>query len=99
MSINPALRYQVYYTTQDKTPIIIPRSSLVSDYGDVVFIGKNKLEYGEVFNANVLHILENFACPEDPTNPGNPLLSVTFGPLLSNPSQGQIWHNKTINAP
>lgn len=96
---NPSLRYQVYYTTEDKTPIIVPRSTVVSNSGDVVFIGKNKLEYGEVFNTNVLHLLEHFACPEDTNKPGFPLLSRVAAPLLSKPTIGQIWYNKTRDIP
>lgn len=99
MSINPALRYQIFYTTEDKAPIIVPRSSVVTDSGDIVLIGKNRLEYGEVFNANTLHLLEKFACPENPNNPGTPDLSSTLAPMLANPTQGQIWYNKTQSKP
>lgn len=99
MSSNPSLRYQVYYTTEDKTPIIVPRSSVVTTSGDIVYIGKNRLEYGEVFNENVLHLLENFAAPEDPSKPGFPQLSAVIAPLLSKPTVGQVWFNKTKQSP
>lgn len=99
MSINPNLRYQVYYTTEDKTPINIPRSSVVNSSGDIVFIGKNRVEYGEVFNENILHLLENYAAPEDPLKPGFPELSSVIMPLLSNPTIGQVWFNKTKKTP
>lgn len=99
MSSNPSLRYQVYYTTEDKTPIIVPRSSVVATSGDIVYIGKNRLEYGEVFNENVLHLLEHYAAPEDPNKAGFPLLSGVIAPLLSKPTVGQIWYNKTKGSP
>lgn len=99
MSSNPSLRYQVYYTKEDKTPIIIPRSSVVTTSGDIVYIGKNRLEYGEVFNENVLHLLEHYAAPEDPNKAGFPWLSSVIAPLLSKPTIGQIWYNKTKGSP
>ncbi len=99
MSSNPSLRYQVYYTKEDKTPIIVPRSSVVATSGDIVYIGKNRLEYGEVFNENVLHLLEHYAAPEDPNKAGFPLLSGVIAPLLSKPTVGQIWYNKTKGSP
>lgn len=99
MSSNPSLRYQVYYTKEDKTPIIVPRSSVVTTSGDIVYIGKNRLEYGEVFNENVLHLLEHYAAPEDPNKAGFPLLSGVIAPLLSKPTAGQIWYNKTKGSP
>lgn len=99
MSNNPSLRYQVYYTKEDKSPIIVPRSSVVTQSGDVVYIGKNRLEYGEVFNENILHLLEHYAAPEDPNKADFPLLSAVIAPLLSRPTIGQIWFNKTKNVP
>jgi hypothetical protein len=96
---NPSLRYQVYYTTEDKTPINIPRSSVVSTAGDIVFIGKNRIEYGEVFNENLLHLLEHFAAEENPNKPGTPNLDQVMAPLLSKPTLGQIWYNKTTELP
>lgn len=99
MSSNPSLRYQVYYTKEDKTPIIVPRSSVVTTSGDIVYIGKNRLEYGEVFNENVLHLLEHYAAPEDPNKAGFPLLSGVIASLLSKPTVGQIWYNKTKGSP
>ncbi len=99
MSSNPSLRYQVHYTTEDKSPIIVPRSSVVTTSGDIVYIGKNRLEYGEVFNENILHLLEHYAAPEDPNKPGFPLLSGVIAPLLSRPTIGQVWFNKTKESP
>ncbi|QDJ96413.1 hypothetical protein Xoosp13_227 [Xanthomonas phage Xoo-sp13] len=96
---NPSFRYQVYYTDEDKTPIVVPRSSVVTTAGDIVFIGKNRLEYGEVFNTNIVHLLEHFAAREDADKPNTPDLSQVYVPQLSKPTVGQIWYNKTTNTP
>lgn len=93
--INSSMRYYVAYTSLDKSPISISRSSLISDIGDITLIGKNRAEYGETFNNNTLHLLENFATPEDPNNKNFPLLNSTLSPLLRKPTLGQIWFNKT----
>lgn len=72
---------------------------------DVTFLGKRRREYGEVFNENMLHLLENFACPA--SNPAAPLdeqtpdTSLTIqrsqSSLLENPTHGQFWYNTSVN--
>jgi len=94
---NYTARYQIFYTDKDKTPISVPRSLIVTDAGDIVFIGKNRKEYGEVFNTNVLHLLEHFACPEN--SDGTPDLNTVITPTLRNPMPGQLWFNKTKKIP
>ncbi|WAX21721.1 hypothetical protein [Stenotrophomonas phage RAS14] len=94
---NYTSRYQIFYTDKDKTPISVPRSLVVTDAGDIVFIGKNRKEYGEVFNTNVLHLLEHFACPEG--SDGMPDYNTVIKPTLRNPTVGQIWFNKTKKSP
>lgn len=94
---NPTLRYQIFYTEADKTPISVPRSSLVIDAGDIAFIGKNRQEYGEVFNTNTVHLLEHFACPSDAD--GKPDFTYVVNPTLRNPMLGQIWYDKRKNVP
>lgn len=91
--------YVIYYTDLDKGTIQIQKSALITDELDIALIGKTRLEYGEIFNENLLHVLEHFACPEEPGNPGNPDLTLAFGNLLENPTTGQIWYNKTQNKP
>lgn len=89
--------YVIYYTNLDKGTIQIQRSALVTDELDIALIGKSRLEYGEIFNENTVHLLENFACPE--SSPGVPDVSIAFGNLLENPTEGQIWYNKTQKNP
>lgn len=91
--------YIIYYTNLDKGTIQIRRSVLVVDELDIALIGKSRLEYGEIFNENILHLLENFACPESSDTPGTPDTTVAFGQLLENPAVGQVWYNKTQKKP
>lgn len=91
--------YVIYYTDLDKGTIQIQKSALITDELDIALIGKTRLEYGEIFNENIVHVLEHFACPEQPGNPGEPDLDRAFGALLENPTTGQIWYNKTQNKP
>lgn len=91
--------YVIYYTNLDQGTIQIQKSALITDELDIALIGKTRLEYGEIFNENIVHVLEHFACPEQIGNPGNPDLNQAFGNLLENPTIGQIWYNKTQNKP
>jgi hypothetical protein len=99
MPLNPISRYQISYTTADKNPISIPRKTIVGGVSDIIFIGKDRLEYGEVFNNNEVHLLEHFACPESTKKPGTPDLAQAIAPKLRKPTVGQIWYNKTQNRP
>lgn len=89
--------YVIYYTNLDQGSIQIQKSALIVDELDIALIGKTRLEYGEIFNENTLHLLENFACPESAE--GVPDYSVAYGNLLENPTIGQIWYNKTQEKP
>ena len=98
--------YTIYYTTLDFGSIQIRKSALITQSTpqnpiafDIALIGKTRLEYGEIFNENMLHILERFAVEEDEDNPGNPDLTQTFANLLGQPTTGQIWYNKTKENP
>jgi hypothetical protein len=87
--------YVIKYTDRSKGTITIAKSSLVTDLVDIALVGKSRLDYGEVFNENVLHLLENFACPASPDDADAPDTAVAFGTLLSNPVDGQKWFNST----
>jgi hypothetical protein len=91
--------YTINFTDKNKDHILVSKGELIIDRADIAFVGKTKQDYGEVFNENVLHLLENFACPEDSGNPGNPDLSTAIGSLLENPIEGQIWYNTTTLRP
>lgn len=91
--------YTVSFTDKNKTDISVAKGEIVTDKADIAFVGKTKKDYGDIFNENVLHLLENFACPEDGANPGNPDLGTAFGALLENPIEGQVWYNTTEQRP
>lgn len=94
------MTYYVKYTDKSKTPVEIDEQD-IDNTKDITLFGRRRLEYGEDMNANLLHILENFACNEDSGNVGNPdvtkssTLSETSKKLLSTPVIGQLWFNKT----
>lgn len=87
--------YVIYYTDSRKGTISIPRKSLITDQLDIALVGKNRLEYGEIFDENMLHLLENFAAPALPSNINKPDTSKTYAEILSRPIMGQIWYNST----
>ncbi len=87
--------YTIQYTDKNKTPITLVKNSLNQTSLDIALVGKDYKEYGILVNESILHIMENFACPEDSTIPGTPDLSSTNGIILSNPIEGELWFNKT----
>lgn len=93
--------YIVKFTDKSKTPLTIYENSIDNSSTDISLPGRKKLEYGRDLNANFLHLLENFACPEDAANPGFPdfekasFQSDTTKKLLSAPVEGQLWFNLT----
>ena len=89
--------YIVNFTNKNKTPITISENN-VDVSTDITLFGRKKLEYGKDMNQNLLNLLENFACPEDPVNPGNPDLNRSGGKLI-NPVNGQFWYNTTQDLP
>jgi hypothetical protein len=88
--------YNIRFTDRSTRIISVRKNGLVTNELDIALVGKGRLEYGEIFNENVLHLLENFACPETPgIVPKTPDLSVAFGSLLEKPTRGQMWYNST----
>lgn len=93
--------YQIKFTDKNKTPIMVAETSIDNATVDISLFGRKRLEYGRDMNANFLHILENFACAENPLLPGTPDISKTsfIGEttrrLLEDPTEGQLWFNET----
>ena len=96
--------YVINYTDIVRGTITIPKAAVVTDILDITLLGKSLLNYGEIFDENILHILENFACPQvvppvdgviEPNltraNPEKP----SGVPLLSANTVGMLWFNKT----
>lgn len=93
--------YIVKFTDKNKTPITVVETNVNNSSTDISLFGRKRLEYGRDMNANFLHILENFACEENPLLPGNPdltktsFIADTTKRLLSTPIEGQMWYNST----
>lgn len=88
--------YYIYYTDSAGSVIAIPKSALDQETLDITLLGKTRLEYGEVFNENLLHLLEHFAVGHDVSGEGpedEPSLDDTYANLLENPVIGQLWYN------
>lgn len=90
--------YNVKYTDSALTPITLVPKDINSDR-DVTLFGRTRLRYGQEMNENILHLLEHFACPEDPDNVGNPDIDTAIDSLLQNPVEGQLWLNSTQERP
>ncbi len=86
--------YSILYTSKDRRRLLIQRKRFVDDALDLVLIGKRKVEYGEVFNTNVLRLLENFAAPSDDS--GNPDALVLTENVLVRPTRGQFWYDSRL---
>lgn len=93
--------YTVKFTDKSKAPIVISETNVNNSSTDISLFGRKRLEYGRDMNANFLHLLENFACEENPLLPGNPdltktsFIADTTKRLLSTPIEGQLWYNVT----
>ncbi len=96
--------YNIRYTDLSKGVLQIQKRELDRERLDIALIGKVRLEYGEVFDENVLHLLEHFAAPSLPDEDRPDVSktykkSLTIPALLSNPTEGQLWYNKTKEKP
>lgn len=88
--------YVVQYTDTSKGTITIPRKSLIDDEIDITLVGKDRIEYGQEFDENMLHLLENFSCPElTGSSPIAPDPDFAVNAILDNPIEGQTWYNST----
>lgn len=87
--------YTLSYTDTTRNPITVNKKTLIQNVLDITLLGKSRKEYGEVFDENILHLLENFSCPEDANNPGNPDFNQSYSNLLEQPTKGQLWFNST----
>ncbi len=95
--------YVINYTDINQGTISIPKNSIITNKVDIALVGQSTLDYGQEFDENILHLLENFASLEDPAPviPGTiqPDLSQVTSPVLSQPTEGEFWFNKTQQKP
>lgn len=90
--------YEINFTDNDQSKTITIQEENTDTSTDLVLFGRKRLQYGSDMNQNLLSLLENFACPESPTNPGNPNLTRSNG-KLTDPIIGQLWYNETRSLP
>ena len=94
--------YNVNYTDIQTTPIAMQEGTENNTTLDIAIFGNTFLEYGQELNENILHLLENFACPMNAGNllgnatPDTTSLSGSYNALLSRPTKGQIWYNTSL---
>lgn len=87
--------YIVDFTDIRTTPIEVAEGGIDVTSTDAALFGRIRLEYGELLNETLLHLLEHFGCPEDSVTPGTPNLDASYDNLLANPVIGQMWFNST----
>lgn len=95
------ITYLLYKTDKNQLPIIVNRLVEDNEQLDITLIGNRVKEYGESFHNNLLSLLENFSCPAlnplDPITKQTPDTDNTTDNRLSKPTEGQLWHNNSVN--
>ena len=75
------MAYTIQFTdSSNKDPIIVEDGTINTET-TLGFPGKNSTGYGQVIAEDLLHLLENFASPTEP----------------SRPVEGQLWYNNDTN--
>lgn len=75
------MAYTIQFTdSANKDPIIVEDGTINTET-TIGFPGKNSTGYGQVIAEDLLHLLENFASPTEP----------------SRPVEGQLWYNNDTN--
>lgn len=80
-----------YSPTDPSTYIDIDVGGVNTTSSDLTLVGRTR-EYGEAYNENVLHLLENFASPEVSDTLTHSIFHAVPAELL-NPVDGQTWFN------
>lgn len=88
-----AIVYTLNFTDPSKSTFTIQPRGTDGPTGttrttDLDLVGMGSDIWGEKVQENLIHLLENFACPE--SAPGVPSVFLT-------PVQGQLWYNSTTN--
>jgi hypothetical protein len=67
-------------SSDPQKPNIVVNDNIIDERLSVAFVGKNASNYSSSISKNFLHLLENFASPNEPANP----------------VEGQLWYKSTI---
>ena len=77
------MAYTVNYTNPAKTAITVPDGQdVIENQSSISFVGKGKINYGEIVQENILHVMEHFASPTPPAYP----------------TEGQLWFDSGTRA-
>ncbi len=76
MASTYTVQFSSFGSTPDKHALTIPPGDINTDTS-LTLPGQGKTDYGQFFDENLLHLLENFASLDSP----------------SNPTTGQLWYN------
>lgn len=82
-----------YSSNNPDTYIDIDLGGINTSATDLTLAGRTR-EYGEAYNENVLHLLENFASPEADDTQAHTIFHA-IPAVLNNPIDGQTWFNNT----
>jgi hypothetical protein len=102
--------YRLEFTDINLPIVTVSEKEEISDLVDITLFGFTRLRYGRDLNENFVHLLENFAAPEDPSIQGTPDYSqiisieddeINGDSLLSTgkPLEGQVWFNISDDRP
>lgn len=91
--------YYIRKTDITETPFVVEPKTIVRDKVDLPLIGEFQASYGQEVNENLLNLLENFACPEDPHSTTDedavPDIDMVSRNQLKIPTAGQFWYNSS----
>jgi hypothetical protein len=90
------MSYTIYFTDKTKTPITIDDGDIDTSTPITMF-GRTRLMYGQELQDNLLQILENYSCPENPNQPGTPYVQGSSGNMFTTAIEGMFWYNETQN--
>ena len=83
------MTYSIRNSRDIEIDTILNASLKTSTYG-IQIPGENYEGYGEAIGQTLMHLVENFACPNSGTDTPNP---ANANVVLTNPVIGQIWYD------
>jgi hypothetical protein len=86
-----------YSSNNPDTYIDIDLGGINTTASDLTLAGRTR-EYGESYNENILHLLENFDSPEATETQAETIYHA-IPAVLINPIDGQVWFNSTRKIP